>query len=66
MPKTKLDATTLKYYKFLNRIRESGAINMWGASEPLRKAYKLPNDKASTILSAWMDWVTNNPSNRDR
>jgi hypothetical protein len=50
---------------YLNRLRESGETNMFGASPYLACAYDIPRREASKILTAWMQWVNENPSNRD-
>jgi hypothetical protein len=53
-------------FEFLNRLREGGTTNMYGASPILAFAFDLPKHEASKILLEWMDWVSENPSNRDR
>ena len=67
MAKKKKAVTTItqpnKYYKFLNRLRESGKTNMFGAGQYLQQAYGMSRAEASNTLSAWMDWVSRNPSN---
>lgn len=50
---------------YLNRLRESGETNMYGASPYLASAYDIPRREASKILGEWMAWVNENPSNRD-
>lgn len=52
-------------FEFLNRLRESGETNMFGASPYLACAFDIPRREASKILSEWMAWVSDNPSNRD-
>ena len=52
-------------FEFLNRLRESGETNMFGASPYLACACDLPKREASKILIEWMQWVESNPSNRD-
>ena len=52
-------------FEFLNRLRESGETNMFGASPYLACAFDLPKREASKILVEWMQWVESNPSNRD-
>lgn len=52
-------------FQFLNRLRESGETNMFGASPYLACAFDLTRREASKILSEWMQWVSGNPSNRD-
>ena len=52
-------------FEFLNRLRESGETNMFGASPYLACAFDIPKREASKILVEWMEWVDKNPSNRD-
>ena len=52
-------------FLFLNRLRESGATNMFGASRYLVMEFDLPQREASKVLKEWMEWVNENPSNRD-
>lgn len=52
-------------FEFLNRLRESGETNMFGASPYLATAFDLPQRQASKILVEWMEWVNNDPANRD-
>ena len=51
---------------FLNRLRESGATNMFGAAPYLESAFDLDRREAKAALMAWMQWVNENPSNRDK
>lgn len=53
-------------FEFLNRLRESGETNMFGASPYIAEAFDVDRREASKILMEWMQWVNNNPSNRDR
>jgi len=50
---------------FLNRLRESGTTNMFGAAPYLEFEFELTNREARKIVSDWMAWVSENPSNRD-
>jgi len=52
-------------FKFLNRLRESGAVNMFGAAPILQNELGYDRKEAKDILMAWMKWVEENPSNRD-
>ena len=61
MSKTKVDPA----FSFLNRLRESGVTNMFGAGEYLEKHMDLPRKVARAKLGEWMRWVESNPSNRD-
>ena len=45
----------LEYYKFLVKLRNSGATNMFGASAYLEQAYDLSRKDARDILSSWMN-----------
>lgn len=49
-------------FEFLNRLRESGETNMYGASPYLACAFDLPKREASKILTEWMSWVNEEPS----
>jgi hypothetical protein len=49
-------------FEFLNRLRESGETNMFGASPYLACAFDLPKREASKILQEWMQWVNEEPS----
>jgi len=49
-------------FEFLNRLRESGETNMYGASPYLACAFSLPKREASKILVEWMSWVNEEPS----
>jgi hypothetical protein len=49
-------------FEFLNRLRESGETNMFGASPYLACAFDLPKREASKILTEWMSWVNEEPS----
>ena len=50
---------------YLNRLRESGETNMYGASPYLQEQFFVNRREASKILTDWMAWVSENPSNRD-
>lgn len=49
-------------FEFLNRLRESGETNMFGASPFLATAFSLPKREASKILMEWMSWVDEEPA----
>lgn len=48
---------------FLNRLREDGSINMFGASQVIAEVFDVNRREASKILTEWMQWVNNNPDN---
>lgn len=52
-------------FLYLNRLRESGVTNMFGATPYLREEFDIGRAEASKILVEWMDWVESNPENRD-
>jgi hypothetical protein len=61
MPKTKIRPE----FTYLNRLRESGATNMFGAGAYLEDEFDLDRREAKKILLEWMQWVEENPENRD-
>lgn len=42
------------FYRFLESVRQTGKINMWGASLVLEDVFDLSRSEASTILTNWM------------
>ena len=55
-----------KEYLYLNRLRESGATNMFGAAPYLEMEFDLDRREAKQVLMDWMQWVEENPSNLER
>ena len=53
MPKIKLKYH-LKYYKYLDGLRDSGVTNMFGARPYLEMEFGFDKHTASAILSDWM------------
>ena len=49
-------------FEFLNRLRESGETNMFGASPYLACAFDIPQRQASKVLVEWINWVNEEPS----
>ena len=43
-----------EYFEFLDDLRESGAINMYGAAGVLVEVFDITKQEAREILSAWM------------
>jgi len=43
-----------KYFDWLEALRQSGIVNMFGASPYLMKAWSLPERKADAITVYWM------------
>lgn len=54
-----------EYFLYLNRLRESGVVNMFGATEYICEAFDLPRAEAKSILIEWMHWVEEDKNNRD-
>ena len=43
------------YFQFLDSLRESGQINMFGAAPVLADMYDLSKSEARTIVKEWME-----------
>ena len=43
------------YFLFLDQVRESGKINMFGAAAVLREVFNLSKAESREILFEWMD-----------
>ena len=43
-----------EYYGYLNALRDSGVVNMFGAGAYLQDQFGLSRSEARTILAAWM------------
>ena len=43
-----------KAFKYLNNLRESGEVNMFGARPYLMRKFNIKQSEASDILSDWM------------
>ena len=66
MSKTKaVTKYKMEQFIYLNKLRESGETNMYGASPYLACAFDLPKREASKVLIEWMEWVNSNPANLD-
>ena len=53
-------------FEFLNRLRESGETNMYGAAPYVQCAFPgMTKSEATKVVAAWMEWVNENPDNRD-
>lgn len=42
------------YFEFLNDLRDSGQINMFGAASVLAEAFEINKYEAREILASWM------------
>ncbi len=54
-----------KEFIYLNRLRESGETNMFGAAPYLEMEYDMTRREAKQVLMDWMQWVEQEPSNRE-
>lgn len=52
------DETTLGYFQYLDDLRESGETNMFGAGAWLRAHFGLDRREAGTVLSKWMETIS--------
>jgi hypothetical protein len=56
-----------KEFLYLNRLRASGIVNMFGATPYLQEAYSnLTAEQARNVLAEWMKWVATNPDNLNK
>ena len=44
-----------EYFEYLNNLRESGVVNMFGAGAYLQDRFSLSRYEAKVILLAWME-----------
>ena len=44
-----------EYYEYLDALRNSGAVNMFGAGTYLEDRFDLSKSEARSILIAWME-----------
>jgi len=45
----------IRYYEYLEELRQSGETNMFGATPYLQDQFGLDRNEASLILKDWMD-----------
>jgi hypothetical protein len=53
----------MEMFRFLNRLRESGKTNMFGAGPYVAQAFGMTDREARKVLTAWMDWANEDPEN---
>lgn len=46
--------TKNKYWIYLENLKQSGVVNMFGAAPYLQKTFDLSEEEATNILSEWM------------
>jgi spore maturation protein SpmB len=54
---------TATMFRFLNQLRASGSMNMFGASPVLAEAFGISSKEARVVLAHWMSWASQNPHN---
>lgn len=52
-----MDDARQEYFNFLVKLRDSGIINMWGASPYLEETFDLTHEEATEILMDWMESI---------
>lgn len=62
MAKTKKNAVREEFI-YLNRLRESGVTNMFGAAPWVEEAFDIPKSEARKVLFEWMAWADESPDN---
>lgn len=50
-------------FRFLNRLRESGATNMFGAAPFIENEFGMSISESRKVLARWMNWVNEDPEN---
>lgn len=55
-----------QYFIYLNRLRESGDTNMFGAAPYLQEEFGLNKTEARRTLADWMHWVEQDPERLDQ
>jgi hypothetical protein len=55
--------TTATMFRFLNQLRASGSINMFGASPVLAEMFNISSKEARVVLTQWMAWASQDPDN---
>ena len=43
------------YFAYLDKLRDSGVTNMFGAGEYLEQEFDMDRNRAREVLQAWMD-----------
>lgn len=53
-----LDDETMAIYAYLDALRESGIVNMFGAAPLLQEKFDLDRRAARERLQGWMNWFS--------
>ena len=49
-----MEGVTEEQRKYLNALRRSGVVNMYGSVRFLEEGFDLPRPEAQRVLAAWM------------
>ena len=52
---TTYEEQTMRHYKYLVRLRNSGVTNMYGAGPYIMRKFGVERNESHVILGAWMD-----------
>lgn len=52
-------------FDFLDELRESGIVNMYGAGPYIQSAFGVTREEAHQYLAQWMDGFPRNPENEE-
>ena len=52
---TTYEEQTMRHYKYLIRLRNSGVTNMYGAGPYIMRKFGVERKESHAILGAWMD-----------
>ena len=52
---TTYEEQTIRHYKYLVKLRNSGVTNMYGAGPYIMRKFKVQREESHAILGAWMD-----------
>lgn len=53
-------------FQYLNRLRESGVTNMFGAAPYVQDEFGVSATEARGYVARWMRWVDTDPSNLEK
>ena len=56
------DAILVKYFEYLDGLRESGIVNMFGAGAYIVSAYGVSQSRAQEVLVLWMKTFSDEPA----
>ena len=54
-----------EYFEYLDELRESGVVNMYGAGPYLTDEFNIPPNHAIKVLRRWMDTFSERHANED-